>query len=53
MKPTTKQRYQLVRKAFNELSGTMPLLKIYIRIGEQLGLSDETVRHILHKKHPP
>ena len=53
MRPTTILRHKLIRQAFNELAGTMPLLKIYLQIGERFGLSDETIRQILHKKHPP
>ena len=53
MKETTKKRYRRIREEFNKLAGKMPLLQIYIVLGEFFGLSDETIRQILHKKHPP
>ena len=53
MRPTTIKRHQLIRTEFNKLVGTMPVMHIYIRLGEQFGMSDETIRHILAKNHPP
>ena len=52
MKETTIKRHRLIREEFNRLAGTKPLLKIYIDLGERFGLSDETIRQILHKKPP-
>ena len=52
MKPTTIKRHQLIREAFNRLP-SMPVMLAYVRLGEQFGLSDETIRKILAKKHPP
>ncbi len=34
------------------LLGTMPVMKIYVVLGEQFGYSDETIRRILRKKPP-
>ena len=53
MRPTTIKRHQLIRTEFNKLLGTLPVMDIYVRLGEQFGMSDETIRHILAKKHPP
>ena len=53
MKPTTIQRHRLIRREFNKLVGTMPVMRLYLVLGEKFGLSDETVRQILKKKHPP
>ena len=52
MRATTILRHKLIRKAFNELAGTMPLTLIYIRLGEQFGMNDDYIRQILHKKPP-
>ena len=53
MKTTTQRRYRRIRKAFNELAGTMPAMRIYARLAEQFDLSEEWIRKILAKKHPP
>ena len=53
MKETTIKRHRLIREEFNKLAGTMPLLKIYIVLGEKFAMSDEYIRKILHKKAPP
>ena len=53
MRPTTIKRHQLIRTEFNKLVGTMPVMDIYVRLGEQFGMSDEWIRKILAKKHPP
>lgn len=53
MRPTTIQRHRLIREEFNRLAGTMPLLQIYIVLGEKFAMSDEYIRKILHKKAPP
>ena len=52
MKETTKKRHEAVRAAFNALPA-MPIMKAYLRLAEQFGFSDETIRQILRKKHPP
>lgn len=52
MRPTTILRHKLIRQAFNELAGTMPLLQIYVVLGEKFAMSDEYIRKILHKKPP-
>ena len=52
MRATTILRHKLIRQAFNELAGTMPLTLIYIRLGEQFGMNDDYIRQILHKKPP-
>ena len=52
MRPTTIKRHQLIRTEFNKLVGTMPVMDIYVRLGEQFGMSDEWIRKILAKKHP-
>ncbi|MBQ6984368.1 MAG: hypothetical protein IJM92_11410 [Fibrobacter sp.] len=52
MKATTIQRHQRIRQAYNALP-PMPAMKAYIVLGEQFGLSDEWIRKILAKKHPP
>ena len=57
MRETTKKRYARIRQAAGELYGTLPVMKIYLELGERFGLSDEWIRHILSgkntKKHPP
>jgi hypothetical protein len=53
MKPTTLRRYQRIRRAFNQLAGTMPIMQIYAALAEQFGYSDESIRKILHTYHPP
>ena len=53
MKTTTERRYRRIRKAFNELAGTMPVMRIYAQLAEQFDLSEEWIRKILAKKHPP
>ena len=53
MKPTTKQRYKRIREAAGELYGTMPVMRIYARLGERFELSEERIRKILAKKSPP
>jgi len=53
MRPTTIKRHAQIRKAFLKLIGTMPVMKIYVQLGEQFGMSDEWIRKILAKKHPP
>ena len=53
MRPTTIKRHAQIRKAFLKLIGTMPVMKIYVQLGEQFNLSDETIRRILRKKRPP
>ena len=52
MKATTMERHKKIREAFLLLVGTMPLMKIYVVLGEQFGFSDDTIRKILHKKPP-
>ena len=52
MRPTTMQRHQAVRDAFNALP-PMPAMKAYLRLSEQFGFSDDHIRRILRKKHPP
>ena len=46
------KRHKAVREAFKALP-PMPVMKAYIRLSEQFGLSDETIRQILRKNHPP
>jgi len=53
MKPTTIQRHRLIRREFNKLIGTMPVMRLYVVLGERFGLSDETVRQILSRKNKP
>ena len=53
MRPTTIKRHAQIRKAFTQLLGTMPVMKIYVRLADQFNLSDETIRRILRKKRPP
>ena len=53
MKTTTQRRYLRIRKAFNELAGTMPAMRIYARLAEQFELSEERIRKILAKKMRP
>jgi len=50
MKPTTIKRHNLVRQEANKLLGTMPVMRMYVQLGEQFGLSDSTIRLILAKK---
>jgi len=52
MRPTTLQRHRRIRQAYNALPA-MPAMKAYLRLGEQFGLSDERIRKILAKNHPP
>ena len=52
MRSTTIKRHQAVRAAFNALP-PMPAMKAYVLLGEQFGLSDEWIRKILAKNHPP
>ena len=52
MKPTTIQRHQRIRQAYNALP-PMPAMKAYIRLAEQFALSDDHIRRILRKNHPP
>ena len=53
MKETTKKRYEQIRKAAARMYGKMPVMKLYVVLGEDFGLSDERIRKILAKKHPP
>jgi len=53
MRPTTAKRYAKIRQAAAELYGTMPVMKIYLELGERFNLSDEHIRRILRKKRPP
>ena len=53
MRPTTERRYDRIRQAAGELYGTMPVMKIYLELGERFNLSDEHIRRILRKKRPP
>ncbi len=53
MRPTTIERHKRIRRAFNELAGKMPAMRIYAHLGEQFCLSDERIRKILAKKAPP
>ena len=50
MRPTTERRYRRIRKAFNELAGTMPVMRIYARLAEQFDLSEERIRKILRSE---
>lgn len=51
MKPTTERRYKRIRDAAARLYGTMPVMKIYLRLADDFDLSDERIRKILGKKH--
>ena len=53
MRPTTQRRYKRIREEAAKLYGTMPVMKIYIQLADQFDLSDEHIRRILRKKHPP
>jgi Mor family transcriptional regulator len=53
MRHTTAKRYAMIRQAAGELYGTMPVMKIYVELGERFNLSDEHIRRILRKKRPP
>ena len=53
MRDTTKKRYQRIRQAAGELYGKMPMMKIYLELGDRFNFSDETIRQILGKNHPP
>ena len=53
MRQTTIDRHQKVRDAFNALPKDLPAMRIYVILGEQFGYSDEHIRRILRKKHPP
>ena len=53
MRETTKKRYAKIRQAAGELYGKMPVMKIYLELGERFNLSDEHIRRILPKKRPP
>ena len=50
MRQTTIKRHSLVRKEANKLLGTMPVMRMYVQLGEQFGLSDSTIRLILAQK---
>jgi hypothetical protein len=50
MKEMTLKRHALIRCAFKKMLGTMPVMRIYLELSEQFGLSDETIRKILGKK---
>ena len=50
MRTTTNKRYRRIRAAAAQLYGTMPVMKIYLRLAEQFDLSDERIRKILAKK---
>ena len=50
MRATTKRRYARIRQAAGELYGTMPVMKIYLELGERFDLSDERIRKILAKR---
>ena len=52
MRATTILRHKLIREAYKALP-PMPAMKAYTRLGLQFGLSDETIRQILQKNHPP
>ncbi|MBQ6984099.1 MAG: hypothetical protein IJQ20_04135 [Paludibacteraceae bacterium] len=52
MRETTKKRHQAVREAYKALP-PMPAMKAYVLLGERFGLSDDHIRRILRKKHPP
>ena len=52
MKKSTKLRHRLIRNAFNELAGTLPLMKIYERLARKFDLNEDYIRQILHKKPP-
>ena len=43
------KRHKAVREAFKALP-PMPVMKAYVLLGEQFGLSDERIRKILAKK---
>ena len=42
----------MIRQAYKALP-PMSAMRAYLRLSEQFGLSDETIRQILRKKHPP
>ena len=52
MRETTKKRHQAVREAYKALP-PMPAMKAYVVLGERFGLTDEAIRKIMAKKHPP
>jgi len=52
MRTTTIKRHRVIREAYKALP-PMPVMKAYVQLGEQFGLSDEWIRKILAKKHPP
>ena len=53
MRETTKKRYERIRQEAAQMYGKMPVMKLYVVLGETFGLSDERIRKILAKKHPP
>ncbi len=53
MRETTKKRYERIRQAAAHMYGKMPAMKLYVVLGEDFGMSDERIRKILAKKHPP
>ena len=53
MKEMTIKRHALIRRAFKKMLGTMPVMRIYLKLSEQFGLSDERIRKILGKKSSP
>lgn len=65
MRETTKKRHERIRQAAAHMYGKMPVMKLYVALGEDFGMSDEQIRKILahrnrehrtlvgQKKHPP
>ena len=53
MKDTTAKRYQRIREAFHARLGTMPVMRLYAQLAAEFELSEEWIRKILAKKHPP
>jgi hypothetical protein len=52
MRPTTAQKYARIRAAYNALP-PMDAMRAYAHLADQFCLSDERIRKILAKKHPP
>lgn len=52
MKELTKKRYRKIREAYHSLP-VMPAMQAYAQLADQFDLSEERIRKILAKNHPP
>ena len=43
MRETTKKRYERIRQAAAHMYGKMPVMKLYVALGEDFGMSDEQI----------